>query len=173
MTAPQPNHDIYAEMDEPDSASKLRGVLHLSIVMDPPPQGPPDPAIFDPERTPAMAEPATSAGAGILLAKLLPAGAGALLMVLVDPPENKRELFTRLFVGLVMSMMFTGTTIDGLHSLSWFSFLDRHSVEHVCAIAGLWGALGWFVIGGMSMWARKFKGDPSGAIADAKKAAAP
>ena len=42
-----------------------------------------------------MAEPA-SVFAGGLMAKLLPAGIGAAIMVLVDPPQSKRELFFRL-----------------------------------------------------------------------------
>lgn len=105
-----------------------------------------------------------SAAAGGLLAKLLPAGIGAGLMVLVDPPATKRELFVRLFAGLAMSFLLTGATIDGVRTIGWFSWLERGNLEHVVAVAGLWGALGWFVIGGLAMWGKKLRADPAAAI---------
>jgi hypothetical protein len=41
---------------------------------------------------------ATYAAAGGLLAKLLPAGLGAALMIAVDTPKTRREWFLRIFV---------------------------------------------------------------------------
>lgn len=113
---------------------------------------------------------ATSAAASGLLAKLLPAGLGAAIMILVDPPQNKRELFARLFVGLGLSFLLTRITMDFLHgNFSIFTVLDPRNVEHVCAVGGLWGAAGWFVVGGAAMWLKKFRADPMAAIEDAKR----
>lgn len=118
-----------------------------------------------------MPDPTSSAAAaGGLLAKLLPAGLGAAIMILVDPPQNKRELFARLFVGLGMSFLLTPFTIDFLHSnVGLFNVLDYHNVQHVCAVAGAWGAVGWFIVGAAAMWLKKFRADPMAAIEDAKK----
>lgn len=113
-----------------------------------------------------MAEPTSSAGAGLLLVKLLPAGVGAALMVAVDPPKNKRELFARLFAAFASSYLFGDTIFDLLHSLSLFSFLDHGVRAHAVAVDGVVGALGWFVLGGVSMMAKRFRTDP---VATAKE----
>lgn len=106
---------------------------------------------------------------GTILYKFLPAGVGAFLMVAVHLPQTKRELFARVFVALAGSLLFTDVLFDFLHSLSWFSFLDDSKKSHVAAVAGLIGACGWFVLGGVSMWLKKFRADPVAAVEEAKK----
>jgi len=115
-----------------------------------------------------MNESSTMAASG-LLAKLLPAAFGAWLMLMVDPPEDRKELFTRVFVGLGMSGLFTEATIDVLHGLSWFAAIDPRNIWHVVAVAGVWGAVGWFVVGALVMWLKKLRNDPVAAIGEAKK----
>lgn len=104
-----------------------------------------------------------------VLYKLLPAGLGAALVVLVDPPEDKKELFARFFIGLAMSGMFTEVSIDVLHGFNWFATLTVHNVWHVVAVAGVWGGIGWFVVGGLTMWLKKFRADPIPTIAETKE----
>lgn len=108
-----------------------------------------------------------------LLAKFLPAGLGALVMVAVDLPKTKRELFARLFVAFVVSLMLGDVAFDFLHTFSWFSFLDATKRSHTSAVDFIMGGVGWFVMGGTSMWLRKFRVDPAGAVAEAKEAAKP
>jgi hypothetical protein len=115
-----------------------------------------------------MSEPASSTAAGAILVKLLPAGVGAALMVAVDPPESKRELFARLFVAFTCSILFGEVVFDLLHSLAWFAFLDAHRRAHLAAVDALCGALGWFVLGGLSTWLKRFRADPVQAVKDAK-----
>lgn len=117
-----------------------------------------------------MTDPA-SAGAAGLLAKLLPAGIGAGLMILVDPPQSKRELFLRLFAGMGCSFLFTSTVLDLLHSFSMFAFLDKANHDHRMAVAGALGAVGWFLLGGAAMLLKKYRADPLAAVEDAKKVA--
>lgn len=116
-----------------------------------------------------MPEPTSSAVAGGLLAKLLPAGIGAAIMVCVDPPQCKRELFARVFVALACAYLFGDTVLDLLHSFSLFAFLDAGKRAHQVAIDGLTGGLGWSFMGGVSMWMRKFRANPIEAIDEAKK----
>lgn len=120
-----------------------------------------------------MPEPITSAvaAAGGLLAKLLPAGLGALLMVVVDPPATRRELFMRLFVSFAFSLLFGRFIFDLLHGLSLFAFLNWNADEHRTAVLGLCGAMGWSVVGGSSTWLKRFRADPTAAAADVKRAA--
>lgn len=104
-----------------------------------------------------------------LLYKLLPGGLGAAVMICVDPPKGKRELFARLFVAFVFSAMLGDVAFDFLHSLSWFSFLDAGRRAHTVPVDFIVGGLGWFVIGGVSMWLKKFRADPVAAVEEAKK----
>lgn len=117
-----------------------------------------------------MAEP-SSAFAGGLLAKLLPAGIGAAIMVAVHPPQDKKELFARIFVAFACSYLFYGFTFDLLHSLSWFSFLNKTNEDHAFAVRGLLGACGWFFMGGFSMLLQKFRADPVGTVKEVKEIA--
>lgn len=116
-----------------------------------------------------MADPTGGAAAG-LLAKLLPAGIGAALMIAVDTPSTKREWFVRIFVAFVCSWAFYGFTFDLLKSLSWLSFMDRKDEDHQFAVRALLGAGGWFVLGGGAQLLRRWKSDPLKAIEDGKKA---
>lgn len=143
-----------------ENAAGLRAALVISMAMDPPPKGPPPTDSLNPERLHAMAEPAVSAGAGMLLAKLLPAGVGAALMVAVDTPKTKKDWFVRLFVAFTCSYAFYGFAFDLLHSLSWFSFLDRANEDHQFAVRALLGASGWFLLGGGLQMLQKFRADP-------------
>lgn len=116
-----------------------------------------------------MSDPASVVVSG-LLAKLLPAGLGAALMIAVDTPSTKREWFLRLFVAFACSWAFYGFTFDLLHSFSWFSFLDKRNEDHQFAVRALLGATGWFLLGGASMMLKRFRVDPVAVVDDVKKA---
>lgn len=115
-----------------------------------------------------MSDPATAGAAGIL-AKLLPAGIGAALMVAVDPPADKRELFARLFVAFAFSYLFGDVAFDFAKSFALFAFLDASKRMHNVAVDGFMGAVGWSVLGGVSMWLKKFRANPVQAVEEAKK----
>lgn len=117
-----------------------------------------------------MADPTNPDWLAPVLTKMLPACLGAAIMVAVDLPATKRELFARVFVALVCSLLFTEFTFDFLHGFGWFAFLNESNKMHVAGIAGFLGAVGWFVIGGMAMWLRRFKVAPIDAVKDAKGA---
>lgn len=104
-----------------------------------------------------------------ILYKLLPAAAGAAIMVAVQLPESKREWFLRIFVALATSALFCDFAFDMLHSFGLFSFLQEGKKSHVAAVAGLIGATAWFLLGGAAMYLKRFRADPTGAIADARK----
>lgn len=156
---------------ESPAATNLRNALRTSATISrlvdqplPPPSRPLHLGVVP------MAEPASSGVIGALLAKLLPAGLGAALMVAVDPPDSKRELFARLFVAFACSLLFGEVMLDLLHSFAWLSFLDEHKRTHTAAIDALCGALGWFVLGGLSTWLKRFRADPTGAVQAAREA---
>jgi arginine exporter protein ArgO len=102
----------------------------------------------------------------VLVYKLLPAAAGAAIMVAVQLPETRREWFSRIFVALACSLLFTDLVFDGLHTLSWFSFLNESKKSHVAAVAGLIGSSAWFIMGGAAMWLKKFRDNPQGTLQD-------
>jgi hypothetical protein len=114
-------------------------------------------------RVAQMSDPATAVAGGII-AKLLPAGIGAALMVAVDPPETKTELFGRVFVAFAASYLLGEFVFDFLQSFSLFSFMDYTKRAHVVAVDGIVGALGWFILGGASMMLKKFRNDPVKAV---------
>lgn len=99
-----------------------------------------------------MSEPASSAAAGIALSKLLPAGLGAALMVAVDMPKTRGELFARFFVAFASSHLFGDVTLAILQQ--WVPLLTGRAVD-----GGL-GALGYFLAGGVSVMAKRFKAKP-------------
>lgn len=121
----------------------------------------------------AMTDPAieTASWLALLLAKFLPASLGALLMIAVRPPPTRRELFTRVFVALTVSFLFTDFAFDFLHSFSWFAFLNEAKKSHVAAVAGFLGSVGWFIVGGVGVWLDRFRGNPVGAVDDVKRLA--
>lgn len=103
------------------------------------------------------------------LYKFMPGAFGAAVAVLVDMPETKRDLFIRLTVAFIFSVMLGEAIFDWLHSFSLFSFLDANKRSHTSAIDFLSGSFGWFVIGGAVMYFKRFKADPVQAVDDAKK----
>lgn len=105
----------------------------------------------------------------VLMAKVLPPALGAAIMVAVDMPETKRELFWRFFVAFAASYLFGDVAFDLLHSFSWFAFLDHAKRAHNTAVDGLVGAVGYFFASGLVMMLKNFRKDPLGTIRDAKK----
>jgi hypothetical protein len=101
--------------------------------------------------------------------KFLPGALGALIMVMVDVPETRRDLFIRLFVAFVASVILGEVVFDYLRTWSALSFLDPTKGSHIAAVNFLTGGFGWFVIGGGVMFAKKFRNNPADAIADAKR----
>lgn len=112
---------------------------------------------------------ATSVVAGGMVAKLLPAGIGAVLIAIVDPPQNKKEMFLRVLVAFVSSYLFSHIALDFAHQFSLFSFLDWSKDEHRVAVESLVGASGWFVLGAAAMLLKRFRADPIAAVQDVKK----
>lgn len=100
-----------------------------------------------------MAEPASSgAAAGLAFAKLLPAGLGAAIMVAVDMPKTRGELFARFFVAFAFSHLFGDWVLAELHP--WLPHLSARVVD------GTLGALGYFIAGGVSVLAKRFRRKP-------------
>ena len=107
-----------------------------------------------------MSEPASSAVAGIALAKLAPAFVGAAVMVAVCPKTiTRREIFLRAVVAMSLSYLFGDVAVAYVSSLGWGWF---HAEKHNAAVLGMIGALGWGFVGGIDFVARKFKRDPFG-----------
>jgi hypothetical protein len=104
-----------------------------------------------------------------LLYKLLPGGLGAAVMICVDPPESKRELFARLFVAFACSLVLGDVVFDLAHSFTLFAFLDATKRAHTVAVDFIVGGVGWFVIGGAAMLLKRWKADPVAAAEAAKK----
>lgn len=119
-----------------------------------------------------MSEPASGAGAA-LLAKLWPAGLGALIVIAVDPPNNRRELFLRVFVAFACSYLFGDVVFDFLRTTGAGAFLDASKRGHATAVDGFVGAVGWFFVGAASVWLRKFKRKPLETISETKQAVKP
>jgi hypothetical protein len=96
-----------------------------------------------------------------LLYKLLPGGLGAAVMICVDPPESKRELFARMFVAFACSLVLGEAVFDFAHSFPLFSFLDAAKRSHTVAVDFIVGGVGWAAIGGGAMLLKKWKADPT------------
>lgn len=99
-----------------------------------------------------MTEPTSGAAAGLALAKLAPAGLGAAIMVAVDMPKTRGEFFARFFVAFACSHLFGDFALEVL----------AHYVPHLSArvVDGTMGALGYFLAGGVSVLAKRFKRKP-------------
>lgn len=108
-----------------------------------------------------MQSPESAGWAAALLYKLLPGALGALVMVLVDVPKTKKDLFTRLFVAFISSVVFGELFFDWLRTLSAFSFLSPFKGSHVASVYFLVGGFGWFVIGGGVTLATRWRDNPS------------
>lgn len=94
-------------------------------------------------------------------------------MILVDMPKTRGELFLRLVVSFIASVMMGEAIFDYLQTFDALSFLNPSKRQHVAAVDFFVGGLGWFVLGGVAQVARKWRGDPLSAIGDAKKTLAP
>lgn len=103
-----------------------------------------------------------------LLYKLLPGGLGALVMVCVDPPTNKRELFARLLVAFIVSYYLGDVAFDALRSFAWLSFLDPTKRAHTVGVDFIVGGAGWFLVGAAAMALKRLKGDPIGTVKELK-----
>lgn len=115
-------------------------------------------------KAPSMQDLSNHETAGWLAAvlyKFAPGALGAFVMVMVDVPKTRRDLFIRLFVAFVASVLLGDVVFDGLHSLAWLSFLDVQKPSHVAAVNFLTGSFGWFVIGGGMMFAKRWKENPT------------
>lgn len=109
----------------------------------------------------SMSEPASTGAAGALLYKFLPAGLGAAIMICVDPPRSRADLFARAFVAFAMSYLFGDVAFEAARGIPPLAFLDPAKPAHWNAVAGAVGASGWFVAGGAAQWLRKWRRDPS------------
>lgn len=105
-----------------------------------------------------------------LLYKFLPAGLGAAIMIAVEPPKTRRELFWRLVAAFVCSAMFGELAMDALRSFSLFAFVDAGKRSHQAAVDFIVGGSGWFVLGGAGVLLRKWRSDPAAAAEDARRA---
>lgn len=102
------------------------------------------------------------------LGKLVPAAAGATLMILVKPPKTNRERFTRYATAFLMSHYMGMWLFDLLSTFSSFAFLDRNNELHIDAIKFMVGATGYFLIGGIVVALDKFRKSPFKIISDVK-----
>lgn len=122
-----------------------------------------------------MADPTQSPEAATwcaaILYKLLPGGLGAAVMVCVDPPQNKRELFARLLVAFAVSYFLGDIVFDVLRSYSWLSALNPSKRAHTVGVDFIVGGAGWFVVGAAAMFLKRLKADPAKTIEDAKRVA--
>jgi hypothetical protein len=104
-----------------------------------------------------MHEPGSGA-LGALLYKFLPASLGAAIMVAVDPPATKRELFARAFVAFAASYLFGDIAFE--IAMGYFTWLNPFKPAHLNAVAGVVGAAGWFVAGASNQWLKKYRIKP-------------
>lgn len=114
-------------------------------------------------------DPGTGGAIAVLLAKFVPPAIGAAIMVAVDIPKTKRELFIRLLVAFASSYLLGEVVFDFLDSFSLFSFLDHAKRAHNTAIDGIVGGLGYSGASGLAMWLKRFRAAPVEAIQEAKK----
>lgn len=109
---------------------------------------------------------ADAGGLAVLLAKFFPAAVGAALMVAVDPPKTKRDLFARAFVAFCASYLFGDILFDFLQTFNLFTFLNDAKRSHHTAVDGFVGAVGWFIAGGFAVMLKRFRTKPMQTIDD-------
>jgi hypothetical protein len=102
-----------------------------------------------------MSEPASSGFGAVLLYKLLPATLGAAIMIAVDPPVTKREMFMRAFVAMAFSFLFGDLAFE--FAAQYVPVLNPFKPSHWTAVAGVVGAGGWFVAGAANVWLKRLK----------------
>jgi hypothetical protein len=112
--------------------------------------------------------PDPSGPVAALLYKFLPAGVGAAIMVAVDLPASRRELFLRVFVAMAGCYLWGGVVMDWLTTVGWLAFIDPSKREHQVAVNGALGAVGWSAVGAGSMWLKRFRMDPGAAAREVK-----
>lgn len=117
--------------------------------------------------------PETAGWLAAALYKFLPAGLGAALMIAVEPPKTRRELFWRLVAAFICSAMLGEFVMDALKSLSWFAFLDPGKRSHQAAVDFIVGGSGWFLLGGAGVLLRRARKNPLGTAKDVKEAMKP
>lgn len=121
-----------------------------------------------------MSDPTQSPEAASWIAaaayKFLPAALGAAIMIVIEPPKTRGELFWRLVAAFICSAIFGELTMDFLKSVQWFAFLDPAKRSHQAAVDFIVGGSGWFLLGGGGVLLRRFKADPAAAAEEAKKA---
>jgi hypothetical protein len=112
------------------------------------------------------ADGGTTMAAG-LVAKLAPAGVGALIMVAVGPKTiTRREVFLRAFVALGTTYLFGDLALDYVSlTYSWFN-----PVKHSVALYGLMGCVGWGAMGGLSVVVQRFKRRPLETVREVRDA---
>lgn len=101
--------------------------------------------------------------------KFMPAAVGAAIMVLVDPPKTKKDLFIRAFCAFGCSYLFGDTLFDFLDSTTMFAFLDPAKHAHRVAVEGVVGACGFFVAGGAANWLKAFKRKPLDTVKETRE----
>lgn len=109
---------------------------------------------------------ADASGLAVLLAKFFPAAVGAALMIAVDPPKTKRDLFARAFVAFAASYLFGDILFDFLQTFNLFAFLNDAKRSHHTAVDGFVGAVGWFIAGGAAVLLKRFRAKPMETIDD-------
>jgi hypothetical protein len=107
-----------------------------------------------------LQSPESASWIAALLYKLLPGGLGAAVMICVDPPESKRELFARMFVAFACSVVLGEAVFDFAHSFALFAFLDAAKRSHTVAVDFIVGGIGWAAIGGSAMLLKKWRANP-------------
>lgn len=96
-----------------------------------------------------------------ILYKFAPGALGALVMILVDTPKTKRDLFTRALVAFICSVLFGEPLFDWLSTFSVFAFLNPFKGSHIAAVYFLPGCFGWFIIGGAVTLATRWRDNPT------------
>lgn len=109
---------------------------------------------------------ADAGGIAVILAKFFPAAVGAALMIAVDPPKTKGQLFARAFVAFCASYLFGDILFDFLQTFNLFSFLNDAKRSHHTAVDGFVGAVGWFIAGGLAVVLKRFRTKPMETIDD-------
>jgi len=112
--------------------------------------------------------PESASWIAALVYKLLPASLGALVMVIFDVPKDRKELFYRLLVAGIFSLMLGDVVFDWLDSMTWFSFLDPFNRKHHVAVDFIVGGLGWSIMAAAALYTKKFSKDPVGTIKEIK-----